>query len=207
MCILILSALGLRLAAWTTAAHAWRVRCAGACSRHCKDAVAARELSICSRGIEHRLIGVSHGSQQLNHLLVGVIDVFVNGHTVAFYGRWRFGLVMRLINGFATGRMAGFTPLCGAGFANGRANGFAPACGAGFANGRANGFAPTCGAGFANGRVAGGANGRVNFFAAGLLRLFSKGRVNVLPAVVVAGWAAGSSSPRSSGRVRAVVGL
>ena len=191
MCILILSALGLRLAAWTTAAHAWRVRCAGACSRHCKDAVAARELSICSRGIKHRLVGVSHGSQQLNHLLVGVIDVFVDGHTVAFYGRWRFGLVMRLINGFATGRMAGFTPLCGAGFANGRANG----------------FAPVCGAGFANGRVTDGANGRVNFFAAGLLKLFSKGRVNVLPAVVVAGWSAGSSSPRSSGRVRAVVGL
>ena len=154
-----------------------------------------RELSIFTRRIFHRLVGIGHGSQQLYYFRVRVIFVFVHWHTRTSYGRWRFGLVIRLINGFATGRMAGLVATCAAGFTND----WALTGAAGFAKG----LAPTGDAGFENGL----ANGRANFLTAGLEIAFAKGRAVVFAAARATGSGEISSSPRSSGRVRAVVGL
>ena len=158
-----------------------------------------RELSVFTGRIFHRLVGIGHGSQQLYYFRVRVIFVFVHWHTQTSYGRWRFGLVIRLINGFATGRMAGLVATCDAGFAYG----LALTCAAGFTNG----LAPTCAAGFAKGFTNGLANGRENFLPAGLENVFAKGCAVVFAAARTTGDGEISSSPRSSGRVRAVVGL
>ena len=146
-----------------------------------------RELSIFTRRIFHRLVGIGHGSQQLYYFRVGVIFVFVHWHNRTSYGRWRFGFVIRLINGFATGRMAGLVATCDAGFTNG--------------------LAATGDADFTNGLANGLANGRANFLPAGLENVFAKGCAVVFAAARTTGDGEISSSPRSSGRVRAVVGL
>ena len=95
--------------------------------------------------------------------------------------------MIRLINGFATGRMAGLVATCAAGFAYG--------------------LAATGDADLTNGLANGLANGRANFLPAGLENVFAKGCAVVFAAARTTGDGEISSSPRSSGRVRAVVGL